>query len=462
MNIWCWPTGSGEVYGYRMDEKMPTAVRAGVTPKANADKDVGQWNAFEITMKGDRLTVVLNGVTVLENAQLPGVPAQGPDRPPAPRPEEGRRLDRPALARPVPQHLDQGAEVAAAATGAPVPHDAAGRLRGLAQNLGLLAAASLLAVAGAEWLLRTYAPQAGFVYRLDPRCLYTLAPGTRKLYRNSEPNGGRRVLFVVNSDGFRGDALRRDPGLRVLVYGDSFVEADYTPLPETFTKRLEARLASALARDVEAVNAGVAGYGPDQALRRFEDEAGEAAPRGGGPGGAYAGNDFGDVLRNRLYRLEGGRLVDGGRLRGGQPVVAVRGRPAADALPPPEGTEAAPSTPIGARTRPPSSTGSSRYTSPGRWRCARRTTGGSWCRASGPSTTSSVTTTTRTSRSPRTPLPRPTSGTCSRPSSAGGGTRPRRRACRSSRSSSPRPIDVCDAFDVKVDRAAYPGTTLPA
>jgi len=78
VNIWCWPTGSGEVYGYRMDEKMPTAVRAGVTPKANADKDVGQWNAFEITMKGDRLTVILNGVAVLENAQLPGTPAKGP------------------------------------------------------------------------------------------------------------------------------------------------------------------------------------------------------------------------------------------------------------------------------------------------------------------------------------------------------------------------------------------------
>jgi len=78
VNIWCWPTGSGEVYGYRMDEKMPAAVRTGVTPKANADKDVGEWNAFEITMKGDRLTVVLNGITVLENAQLPGVPARGP------------------------------------------------------------------------------------------------------------------------------------------------------------------------------------------------------------------------------------------------------------------------------------------------------------------------------------------------------------------------------------------------
>ena len=78
VNMWCWPIGSGEVYGYRMDRNMPAEVRAGVTPKANADRDIGEWNAFEITMKGDRLTVVLNGVTVLENAQLPGVPAKGP------------------------------------------------------------------------------------------------------------------------------------------------------------------------------------------------------------------------------------------------------------------------------------------------------------------------------------------------------------------------------------------------
>jgi hypothetical protein len=78
VNIWCWPTGSGEVYGYRMDKTMPPEVRAGVTPKKLADRDIGQWNTFEITMKGDRLWVVLNGDTVIENAQLPGIPARGP------------------------------------------------------------------------------------------------------------------------------------------------------------------------------------------------------------------------------------------------------------------------------------------------------------------------------------------------------------------------------------------------
>jgi hypothetical protein len=78
VNIWCWPIGSGEVYGYRTDDKMPPAVRAAVTPLKNADNHVGEWNTFEITMRGSRLTVVLNGQTVINAAELPGVPATGP------------------------------------------------------------------------------------------------------------------------------------------------------------------------------------------------------------------------------------------------------------------------------------------------------------------------------------------------------------------------------------------------
>jgi hypothetical protein len=78
VNIWTWPIGSGEVYGYRMDKNQPAAVRAGVTPKKHADKPVGEWNSFVITLKGERLTVVLNGETVIENAELPGLVARGP------------------------------------------------------------------------------------------------------------------------------------------------------------------------------------------------------------------------------------------------------------------------------------------------------------------------------------------------------------------------------------------------
>jgi hypothetical protein len=78
VNIWMWPIGSGEVYGYRMDKKQPPEVRAGVTPKKKMDKPRGEWNHFEITMKGDRLTVALNGEEVIKEAQLPGVPSEGP------------------------------------------------------------------------------------------------------------------------------------------------------------------------------------------------------------------------------------------------------------------------------------------------------------------------------------------------------------------------------------------------
>jgi hypothetical protein len=78
VNIWCWPVGSGEVYGYRNDISQPAAVRAAVTPREKADAAPGQWNRFRIRMQGDRLTVNLNGRTVIENAQLPGVPRRGP------------------------------------------------------------------------------------------------------------------------------------------------------------------------------------------------------------------------------------------------------------------------------------------------------------------------------------------------------------------------------------------------
>lgn len=78
VNIWSWPIGSGEVYGYRIDGSMPPEVRAGVTPVTAADNDIGEWNRFVITMKGERLTVVLNDITIIEDVRLPGAPERGP------------------------------------------------------------------------------------------------------------------------------------------------------------------------------------------------------------------------------------------------------------------------------------------------------------------------------------------------------------------------------------------------
>lgn len=78
VNLWNWPVGSGEVYGYRTDGRQPAEVRAGVTPTEKADKPLGEWNRTMITLKGDRLTVTINGKTVIKDAQLPGIPEKGP------------------------------------------------------------------------------------------------------------------------------------------------------------------------------------------------------------------------------------------------------------------------------------------------------------------------------------------------------------------------------------------------
>lgn len=78
VNLWNWTVGSGEVYGYRTDGSMPAEVKAGVTPKLKADKPVGEWNRMMITLKGELLTVTLNGQVVIKDAKLPGVPESGP------------------------------------------------------------------------------------------------------------------------------------------------------------------------------------------------------------------------------------------------------------------------------------------------------------------------------------------------------------------------------------------------
>lgn len=77
-NIWNWPYGSGEVYGYRMDESQPKAVRAAAVPRVNADRDVGEWNRYRIRVEGETMTVHLNGRLVIDGIHLSEIPDEGP------------------------------------------------------------------------------------------------------------------------------------------------------------------------------------------------------------------------------------------------------------------------------------------------------------------------------------------------------------------------------------------------
>jgi hypothetical protein len=76
VQIWDNPIGSGGLFNNKKNPKDPLKV---------ADKPVGQWNRFHIVMRGDRVTVHLNDVLVVDNTPLENyweskkpLPARGP------------------------------------------------------------------------------------------------------------------------------------------------------------------------------------------------------------------------------------------------------------------------------------------------------------------------------------------------------------------------------------------------
>jgi hypothetical protein len=78
LNIWNWPVGSGEIWGYRTDTTMPPTVCRSATPIQNADNPPGQWNRFVITAVDNQISVMLNGKPVIRQAELPDLPKSGP------------------------------------------------------------------------------------------------------------------------------------------------------------------------------------------------------------------------------------------------------------------------------------------------------------------------------------------------------------------------------------------------
>jgi hypothetical protein len=76
VQIWDNPVGSGGLYNNQKNPSKPLKV---------ADRPVGKWNTFHILMKGDRVTVFLNGEKVVDDTPLENywergkpLPAKGP------------------------------------------------------------------------------------------------------------------------------------------------------------------------------------------------------------------------------------------------------------------------------------------------------------------------------------------------------------------------------------------------
>jgi hypothetical protein len=61
VQIWDNPVGSGGLFNNQKNPRNPTK---------KADKPVGEWNTFRIIMRGDKVTVYLNGELVVDNVPM--------------------------------------------------------------------------------------------------------------------------------------------------------------------------------------------------------------------------------------------------------------------------------------------------------------------------------------------------------------------------------------------------------
>jgi hypothetical protein len=75
VQIWDNPEGSGGLFNNKKHPNKPLKF---------ADKPVGEWNTFHIVMRGDKVTVHLNGVLVVDNVPLENYWERG-----KPLPEKG-------------------------------------------------------------------------------------------------------------------------------------------------------------------------------------------------------------------------------------------------------------------------------------------------------------------------------------------------------------------------------------
>ncbi|TFG96265.1 MAG: hypothetical protein E4H11_03695, partial [Myxococcales bacterium] len=173
----------------------------------------------------------------------------------------------------------------------------------------LLGLASIaLALGVAELLLRAFLPIGQLSYRLDEELLFEPRPDSARFFVHRPGQTPRFVIARINSQGFRGPELREPrPARRIAVFGDSFIHAEYAALEDTFASQLERQL-SADGEDLEVVNAGVRSYGPDQALLRMQRTTDLLEPDLV-VFAVYSGNDYGDPIRNKLFRIgEDGEL----------------------------------------------------------------------------------------------------------------------------------------------------------
>jgi hypothetical protein len=152
-------------------------------------------------------------------------------------------------------------------------------------------------------------PNQELAYQFNSDYLVSLKPNISNIYITTEEMGSTQILWTTNSRSFRGKELEDKPDVRIIVYGDSNIQARFSRLEDTFPYRLEQYLRAYMSKDIEVLNAGIIGFGPDQVLIRFRKDVDTYKPNIVIVN-ISAENDFGDIIRNRLFELDNtGKLV---------------------------------------------------------------------------------------------------------------------------------------------------------
>src|SRR5262249_25460681 len=148
-----------------------------------------------------------------------------------------------------------------------------------------------------EIFVRTFLPQRLGLWNETRDGMSIHRPNRSVTYLNHEVH--------INSWGMRDreHSLQKAQGtFRILVLGDSFMEALQTPFEESFPKLLEDRLRDSGVQKVEVINAAVSGWGTEDELayfvrygKRFQPDLVLVA--------MTLHNDVSDNLRCRFYTL---------------------------------------------------------------------------------------------------------------------------------------------------------------
>lgn len=132
--------------------------------------------------------------------------------------------------------------------------------------MGVLFLSTAAAAALGELLVRFLAPQQLLIKRPDIwMAVDTLGWVHRPDINTTINTGERTVRVVTDSNGFRVGGNARPPGQkRILLLGDSFMEAFQVEYEQSLAGLLEARLPAHIGTSVAVVNTGVGGWDPPQ------------------------------------------------------------------------------------------------------------------------------------------------------------------------------------------------------